>query len=179
MDRWCWMFEYALSPSLVDSTPLNKTGLWISLPLIGCNSGWQSLPSCIVMELSLASSVWHPYRQHSVHCSRTSLIVSCLFCGIIGLGRVLTTNLSQINLCQLLFRATLKVRLGLCLSLHLEWTILTAPNECTFQKIHSFSVGGAHSQVEASITSPTYPSYVAKQLMALFHTRPLLSSIRH
>ena len=43
------------------------------------------------------------------------------------LGSVLTTNVSQINLCQLLFRATLKVRLDSCLSLLLEWTTLTAP----------------------------------------------------
>ena len=38
-------------------------------------------------------------------------------------GGILTTNLSQINLGQLFFRATLKVRLGLCL----EWTTLAAP----------------------------------------------------
>ena len=41
-------------------------------------------------------------------------------------GSVLTTNVSQINLCQLLFKATLKVRLDSCLSLLLEWTTLTA-----------------------------------------------------
>ena len=41
-------------------------------------------------------------------------------------GSVLTTNVSQISLCQLLFRATLKVRLDSCLSLLLEWTTLTA-----------------------------------------------------
>ena len=35
--------------------------------------------------------------------------------------------------------------------------------------------GGAHSRVEASITSPTSPPYVAKQLTALFHTQPLFS----
>ena len=40
-------------------------------------------------------------------------------------------------------------------------------------KIHSLSTGGAHSGVEASITSPTSPPYLAKQLMALFHTQPL------
>ena len=46
-------------------------------------------------------------------------------------------------------------------------------NECTFQKLHSLSMGGAHSQVEASITSPTSPPYVAKQLPVLFHTQQL------
>ena len=61
-----------------------------------------------------------------------------------GGGSVLTTNVSQTNLCQLLFRTTLKVRLDSCLSLLLEWTTLHQ-NECTFQKIHSLSMGGAHS----------------------------------
>ena len=88
-------------------------------------------------------------------------------------GSVLTTNVSQISLCQLLFRATLKVWLDSCLSLLLEWTTLTA----TFLKIHSLSTGGAHSRVEASITSPTSPPYVAKQLTALFHTQPPFGSL--
>jgi len=47
-------------------------------------------------------------------------------------------------------------------------------NQCTFQKIHSLSTGGAHSQVLAYIASPTSPPYVGKQLTALFHTQPLL-----
>ena len=42
-------------------------------------------------------------------------------------GSVPTTNVSQINLCQLLFRPTLKLGLDSCLSLLLEWTTLTAP----------------------------------------------------
>ena len=49
--------------------------------------------------------------------------------------------------------------------------------ECTLLKIHSLSTGGAHSQVEASITSPTSPPYVAKQLTARFHTQPPFSSL--
>ena len=49
--------------------------------------------------------------------------------------------------------------------------------ECTFRKIHSLSTGEAHSRVEASITSPTSPPYVTKQLTALFHTQPLFSSL--
>ena len=44
-----------------------------------------------------------------------------------------------------------------------------------FKKIHSLFTGGAHSRVQASITSPTFPPYVAKQLTALFHTQPLFS----
>ena len=37
-------------------------------------------------------------------------------------------------------------------------------------------MGGGHSQVEANITSPTSPPYVAKQLMALFHSSALLDT---
>ena len=44
----------------------------------------------------------------------------------------------------------------------------------SFPKAHSLSTGGAHSRVEASITSPTSPPYVAEQFTALFHTQPLL-----
>jgi len=47
-------------------------------------------------------------------------------------------------------------------------------NQCTFQKIHSLSTGGAHSRLLAHIASPTSPPYVGKQLTALFHTQPLL-----
>ena len=36
-------------------------------------------------------------------------------------------------------------------------------------------MGGAHSRVQASITSPTSPPYVAKRLTALLHTQPLFS----
>ena len=39
---------------------------------------------------------------------------------MLTVGSVLTTNVSQISLCQLLFRATLKVRLDSCLSLLLR-----------------------------------------------------------
>ena len=68
---------------------------------------------------------------------------------------ILTTDVST-NLCQLLFRATLKDRLDSCLSLLSE----LRQNERTFKIIHSLSTGGTHSQVEASITSPTSPPYV-------------------
>ena len=44
-----------------------------------------------------------------------------------------------------------------------------------FKKNHSLSTGGAHSRVEASITSPTSPPYVAKQLTVLFPTQLLCS----
>ena len=84
---------------------------------------------------------------------------------------VLTTNVSQINLCQLLFRGTLKVRLDSCLSLLLEWTTLT---------FHSLSMGGAsHSRVEACIASPasTPRPPVNDLIPALFHTQPLFSTL--
>ena len=68
---------------------------------------------------------------------------------MLTVSRVLTTNMGQNSLGQLLFKATLKVRLDSCLSLLLEWTTVTAPNKCTFPKIHSLSVGGAYSRVEA------------------------------
>ena len=41
-------------------------------------------------------------------------------------------------------------------------------------KIHSLSMGEAHSRLLAYIASPTSPPYVDKQLTALFHTQPLL-----
>ena len=46
-------------------------------------------------------------------------------------------------------------------------------NQCTFGKIHSLSMGGAHSRLLANIASPTSPTYVGTQLTALFHTQPL------
>ena len=71
-------------------------------------------------------------------------------------GRVLTTNnVSQINLAQLLSRATLKARIGSNLSLLLKWTTLTTPKSMHISKIHSMSKGGAHSQVEAYISPPS------------------------
>ena len=83
---------------------------------------------------------------------------------------------SQTSLFQLLFRATIKVRLDSCLSLLLEWTTLTAPKWLHIFKNSQLVTGGAHSRVEASITSPTFPPYVGKQLTALFHTQPPLTS---
>ena len=60
---------------------------------------------------------------------------------------------------------------------HYSWNgqLWLHQNECTFPKIHSLSTGGAHSRVEASITSPTSPPYVAKQLTVLFPTQLLCS----
>ena len=46
----------------------------------------------------------------------------------------------------------------------MEWTTLTAP-KCTIWKIHSLSMGGAHSWVEASILAPLLP------LMSLNNSR--------
>ena len=42
-------------------------------------------------------------------------------------------------------------------------------NQCM---IHSLSMGGAHSRVEAYVASPTSPPYFCIQLTALFHTQP-------
>ena len=59
----------------------------------------------------------------------------------------LNTNVFQINVGKLLFRATLNVRLGSCLSTALEMDNLdcTKINVATFKKIHSLSMGRAHS----------------------------------
>ena len=42
-------------------------------------------------------------------------------------------------------------------------------NQCTFQKIHSLSTGGAHSRLLVHIASPTSPPYVATQLSSVLH----------
>ena len=55
------------------------------------------------------------------------------------------TNMSQINVRQQLFRATLRARLNSCLSLLLKWATLTTQTESTFQKIDRLCMGGAHS----------------------------------
>ena len=68
---------------------------------------------------------------------------------MLTVGSVPTTNASQINLCHLLFKATLKVRLDL--SLLLEWTTLTAPkrmhilknSQLVYEK-GSFTSGSKH-----------------------------------
>ena len=57
---------------------------------------------------------------------------------MLTVGRLLTTNVSQINLGLFLFRATLKVRLGSHLSLHLKWTTWTAPNSIHISKNSQF-----------------------------------------
>ena len=67
-----------------------------------------------------------------------------------------------------------QARLMFVTTLGMDCTKMNAHN---FQKIHSLSTGGAHSRVEAIITSPTSPPYVAKQLTALFPTQPLFSSL--
>ena len=53
---------------------------------------------------------------------------------MLTVGRVLTTNVSPINIGQFLFRYTLKVRLGSGLSLHLKWTTWTVPKLIHFSK---------------------------------------------
>ena len=60
-------------------------------------------------------------------------------------GRVLNTEcVSDPSIGKLLFRAALKVRLGWCLSTALEMDNLDC--QCTFQKIHTLSTGGARSR---------------------------------
>ena len=75
-------------------------------------------------------------------------------------GRVLNIIVSQISLGYFLFTATLRVRLGSCLSTALKMDNL----DCTkinahFKKIHSLSTGGAHSRLLVHIASPTSPPY--------------------
>ena len=63
--------------------------------------------SCFVKK-GIGSS-FMPQNCHSMDAS------TCLLQGrTYGKGSVPTTNVSQINLCRLLFKATLKVRLGSC-----------------------------------------------------------------
>ena len=62
---------------------------------------------------------------------------------MLTLGNVLTTNVSQINLCQLLSTATLKVRLDTFVTI-LGMETLTALKRMHISKIHSLSTGGAH-----------------------------------
>ena len=84
-------------------------------------------------------------------------------------GRVLNTNVLQINLGKLLFRATLKVRLTAFKMDNLDHTKINA-----HFKNSQLVYRRAHSRVLAYIASPTSPPYVVKQLTALFHTQPLL-----
>ena len=89
-------------------------------------------------------------------------------------GRILNTNAFQINLGKLLFRATLKVRLGSCLSTALKMDNLDCNRiNAHFKKIHSLSTGGGSFMYIASQTSPPY---VGKRFTALFHTQPLLTT---
>ena len=87
-------------------------------------------------------------------------------------GSVLTTNVFQTNLCQLLFRATLKVRLDSCLSLLLEWTTLTAPKWMHIsKKIPSlFTERLIHEWKQ----SPPLPLQLLNN-SRLFHTQPHFS----
>ena len=94
-------------------------------------------------------------------------------------GRVLNTIVFQINLGKFLFRATLRVRLGSCLSTVLKMDNLdcTKINLCTF---YSLSTGGAHSRLLAHIASPTSPPYVGKQLSSVPHTATVeMSCLQH
>ena len=73
-------------------------------------------------------------------------------------GSVLTTNVSQINLCQLLFRPTLKLRLDSCLSQLLKWTTLTAPLKMNARSVQKLTVclreGLIHEWKQALLAPP-------------------------
>ena len=60
-------------------------------------------------------------------------------------------------------------------------TVLEMDNfDCTnIKKMYSFSLGGAHSRVEAYMARPTSPPYVTKQFTVLFHTPPLFTALVH
>ena len=70
---------------------------------------------------------------------------------MLTVGRLLTTNVSQINLGLFLFRATLKVRLGWCLSLHLKWTTWTAPNTIHISQLVNTTTVDHSCEQECSI----------------------------
>ena len=67
------------------------------------------------------------------------------------------------------FCSELLSKSGLTHVCHYSWNgqLWQHQNDCTF---HSLSMGGAHSQVEASITSPTFPPYVGKKNSQLCST---------
>ena len=78
-----------------------------------------------------------------------------------------------------MFTATLRVRLGSCLSTALKMDNLDCNKINALFKIHSLSTGGAHSRLLVHIASPTSPPYVGTLLTALFHTQPLLKCPFH
>ena len=86
------------------------------------------------------------------------------------------------SLSLLLFRATLKVRLNSSLSLLLERTTLSATKWMHIFKIHSLSMGRAHSQVEASITSPKLTrlgTHVHDKIMTNIQSHQLIAFDAH
>ena len=95
----------------------------------------------------------------------------CIY--MLTVGSVLTTNVSQIILCQLFVQSysQSQARLMFVTTPGMDNFDCTKMNAHNFQNIHSLSTGGAHSRVQVSITSPTSPPYVAKQLTVLFHTQ--------
>ena len=78
-------------------------------------------------------------------------------------GSVPTTNVSQINVCQILFIATLKVRLDLCLSLLLEWTVtpwMVPPQNRSSWTVRSRINGPPEPNIAAIPGSPPLPRMV-------------------
>ena len=81
-------------------------------------------------------------------------------------SRVLDINVSQINLCQVLSSATLKVRLGSCLSLLLKWTTLTTTKiNAHFKTFIAFLWEGLILEWKHTLLAPPLP------LMSVNHSQ--------
>ena len=87
-------------------------------------------------------------------------------------GRVINTNLFQINLGELFFRATQSQARLTFLNCSWNGQLGLHQNQCTF---HSLREGLIHERKPALLAPPP-PPYVCKQLTALFHTQPPLKS---
>ena len=70
-----------------------------------------------------------------------------------------------------MFTATLRVRLGSCLSTALKWTTWTVPKSMHISENSQLVYGRGSSRLLVHIASPTSPPYVGTQLTALFHTQ--------
>jgi len=89
---------------------------------------------------------------------------------ILSAGRVLTTNVFQINLGQHLFSATLQVRLGSCLSLLSKWIT----SKSYYAHFIACLWEGLIYEWEHTLLAPSLPCI---QLTAVFHTQLLLTSL--
>ena len=104
---------------------------------------------------------------------------SCYACALIPLS--VTTPPTRCSF--LLTLLNLEVKLHAFVQSHSQsqarlMFVNCSQNQCTFQKIHSLSMGGAHLRLLVHIASPTSPPpYVGTQLTALFYTQPLLKCL--